>query len=161
MELTDKVNEEFVHKHSKVITGYHTQDNNLNWRFKTKNLFSDEDESIEVRFFMLVRNNPSPQKSDAVRKLLKKMENTPVDWLTPSRNEWAFDLDRMKANFEVLKELDWCRGRVFVEPDFEIIKEDVDIGDNKYYETSVVFYLNPKVLNMTTPSILSNSPQCH
>jgi hypothetical protein len=154
MEQSDREKQDGVdmnmppHRHSKVITAFRTLDDSLHWRYTTRNLFPHEDESIEVRFFMLIKNTPAPQKSDALKTLLKEMKNTEVSWLVPSRKEWAFDLDRMKNEFEELQELDWCRGRVYVEPEFEVKREIVDISQRKHYETSVVFYINPEVLDM-------------
>jgi hypothetical protein len=152
MEQSDKTTqpvESIVHRHSKVITGYRTQDGQLHWRYNTRNLPPDEDESIEVRFFMLIKRTPAPQKGDTVRKLFKQMENTQVPWLVPGRATWVFDLDRMKETFPDLQELAWCRGKIFLEPDFEVKREGVDISQDKYYETSVVFYIHPEVTGMT------------
>jgi hypothetical protein len=136
------------HRHSKVITGFRTLDGFLHWAYTTRNLYPHEDESIEVRFFMLIKDTPSPQKGDALKTLLKETKDDKVSWVSPGRKEWIFDLDRMKTEFGDLQELDWCRGRAYVEPEFEVKREIVDIGEDKHYETSVVFYINPEVLNM-------------
>jgi len=108
----DESAEAKVHKHSKVISGFRTLDETLHWRFETTNLFPNEDESIEIRFFVLLKDCPAPMQSDAMKMLLKQMESDQVAWLSPGRSEWAFDLDRMKAEFEGLQDLEWCRGRV-------------------------------------------------
>ena len=156
MEQSNKKNhqnegsESRSHKFSTVITGFRTLDDKLHWRYETKTIFPHEDENIEIRFFMLMKDTPLPQKGDAIRTLLKQMENTNVSWLIPKRKEWAFDLDRMRDEFEELRELDWCRGRVYLEPEFEVKKEGFDIVNRKYYETSIVFYINPEVLGMTS-----------
>lgn len=150
-----------VHRHSKVITGFRTLDDNLHWRYSTKNLFPDEDESIEVRFFVPQRDTPTPQQGDAIKTILKQMETTTVTWLIPNRRNWVFDLDRMRDDFKDLREWEWCRGRVFVEPEFKVVQEDVDIRGNKYYETFVVFSINREALGMssihTTPTEIQNS----
>lgn len=148
MEESDKVEAE-VHRHSKIITGYRTLDSTLHWRYSTRNVPPDDDENIEVRFFVLIRKAPAPLERDAIKTLLKQMEDTDIPWLSPGRGEWIFDLDRMKQEYEGLQELDWCRGRVFVEPEFKVSREDVDISGNRYYETYINFYINPKVLGMT------------
>lgn len=148
MEESGKA-ESKVHRHSKVITGYRTLDGALHWRYSTRNIPADEDENIEVRFFMLVRDAPATLERTAIKTLLKEMEDTEVSWLSPSRGEWIFDLDRMKEQFQKLQKLDWCKGRVFVEPEFKVRREGVDIGGNGYYETYVVFYINPRILGMT------------
>jgi hypothetical protein len=147
MEESDKVESE-VHRHSKVITGYRTLDGTLHWRYSTRNIRPDEDENIEVRFFVLIKDVPAPLEKDAIKTLLKQMDSIEVPWLSPSRKEWIFDLDKMKEEYEDLQELDWCKGRVFVEPEFIISKEGVDIARNKYFETYVIFYINPEVLGV-------------
>lgn len=139
-----------VHKHSKIITGFRTMDDTLHWRYSTRNLLPDQDENIEVRFFVSQRGTPTPQQGDAIKTVLKQMETTTVSWLIHGRKNWVFDLDRMKDEFKDLKEWDWCRGRVFVEPEFKVEQEGVDIRGNKHYETFVVFYINPEVLGMAT-----------
>ena len=149
-----------VHRHSKIITGFSTLDDTLHWRYSTRNLGPDEDESIEVRFFVPQRNTPTPQQGDALKTVLKQMENTSVPWLIPGRKDWVFELDRMRDEFNDLQEWLWCRGRVFVEPEFKVAQEDVDISGNKYYETFVVFNINPEVLSMApmnTPPEIQNS----
>lgn len=142
-----------THKHSKIITGFRTLDGQLHWRYSTENLSPDEDVNIEVRFFILIRNTPAPQRYDALKTLLKQMEGTEVPWIVPGRRDWVFNLDRMKEVFTDLQEFDWCKGSVFVEPEFKVHKEDIDISQKKYYETFIVFYINPKVLGMSTNPI--------
>src|ERR1044072_1787771 len=138
MEQSDKINEREesaeskVHRHSNVITGLRTKDGKLHWFYNTRNLFPHEDENIEIRFFIPLKDTPAPQKSDALRILLKEMENTNIPWLVSDRKEWAFDWDRMKEEFNDLQEWDWCRGRVYLEPEFEVKSEDVDISNKKY-----------------------------
>ena len=155
MEQKDKVNQNIEdaeskpHRHSRIITGFRTLDESIHWRFTTRNLPPHQDESIEVRFFILIRDTPAPQKGDAIRTLLKQMESINVSWFVPDRTEWSFDLDRMREEFKDLQELDWCRGRVHLEPEFEVKKEDIDISNHKYFETAIVFYINPKVLGIT------------
>jgi hypothetical protein len=102
-----------------------------------------------------MKDSPSPQKGDALRKLRKQLEATTISWLIPDRTEWAFDLDRMKEQFIDLKLLQWCNGRVYLEPEFEVKHEGVDISKHKYYEAHVVFYINPKDLGMRP---LHNTP---
>jgi hypothetical protein len=147
MEDSNNV-ESKVHRHCKVITGYRTLDDTLHWRYSTRNISSHEDENIEVRFFMPVTDAPTPHERNTIRTLLKQMENTEVPWLSPGRNEWIFDLDRMKEEYKELQTLDWFRGRVFVEPDFKVVTEGEDISGDRYYETYVIFYINPEVLDM-------------
>lgn len=55
----------------------------------------------------------------------------------------------MKQQFEGLRELDWCTGRAYLEPEFEVEKERTAISRTKYYETFIVFYINPVALGMT------------
>src|SRR2546423_13195868 len=141
-EIQDGVNMSVPpHRHSKVITGMRTLDDSLHWRYNTRNLYPHEDESIEVRFFLLMKDTPAPQKSEALKILLKEMKNTEVSWLIPGRDEWTFDLDRMKNEFEDLQELDWCKGRVHVDPEFKVKNEITDVTNKKYYETFVIFYI--------------------
>lgn len=148
MEESEKV-EPKVHRHSKVIIGYRTMDGALHWRYTTRNVSADEDENIEVYFFELIRGAPATLEKNAIKTLLKQMEDTEVPWLSPGRGEWLFDLDKMKEEYKDLQELDWCRGRVFVEPEFVVRREGVDVAKDKYYETYIVFYINPRLLGMT------------
>jgi hypothetical protein len=144
------------HRHSKVVTGFRTLDGNLHWFYNTRNIRADQDENVEIRFFILMKDTPSPQKGEAINILLKQMENTSCSWLIPDRKEWAFDLDIMKQEFEDLGELDWFNGRVYLEPEFEVKKEDVDISNHNYYETHISFYINPNVLGIKP---LHNPPE--
>ncbi len=88
-------------------------------------------------------------QADAMKILQKELESDEATWFSPGRKEWLFDLDRMKEQFEGLQALDWCRGRVYVEPEFQVEKERAAISRSKYYETFIVFYLNPGALGMT------------
>jgi hypothetical protein len=71
-----------------------------------------------------------------------------VFWIGPGRKDWAFNLDAMKKQFQDLEDLPWCSGTVYVEPDFEVEHEMIVLGRSKYYQTYVVFYINPEVLDM-------------
>jgi hypothetical protein len=137
-----------IHRHSKVITGFRTLDDTLHWRYTTRNLYEHEDESIEIRFFVLLKRTPAPVEGDAIKLLLKEMENTRIPWLSSGRKAWVFDLDRLKEEFEDLRELDWCKGRVYIEPEFKVEKEDVSLSGERYFETFIIFYINPGVLGM-------------
>ena len=132
-----------------MITAFRTLDKNLHWRFETRNVSADEEESIEVRFFVLLKDSAAPMQADAMKILQKELESDEATWFSPGRKEWLFDLDRMKEQFEGLQELEWCRGRVYVEPEFQVEKERAAISRSKYYETFIVFYLNPGALGMT------------
>jgi hypothetical protein len=138
-----------VHRHSKVITAFVTLDKKIHWRFNTRNLYPHEDESIEVRFFVLLKDCPTPMQADAMKILMKQLQEVQVPWLYSGREEWAFDLDRMKEQFEDLGDLAWCQGRVYVQPEFQVEKERTALGETKYYPTFIVFYINPGVLGMT------------
>jgi hypothetical protein len=82
--------EPIKHRHSQIITVFHTLDGNLHWFYNTKNIREDEDENVEVRFFILMRDTPAPQKQQALTQLLKDMESNTVSWVVPDRKEWAF-----------------------------------------------------------------------
>lgn len=138
-----------VHRHAKLITAFRTLDKNLHWRFETRNVSPGEEESIEVRFFVLLKDSPAPMQAEAMKTLLKEIEGDDAAWFSPGRREWAFDLERMKEEFEDLRGLDWCTGRAYVEPEFQVEKERNAISRTKYYETFIVFYINPGVLGMT------------
>ncbi|MDQ3816298.1 MAG: hypothetical protein M3362_01240 [Acidobacteriota bacterium] len=156
MEQGDKTNqttsneEPRTHRHSKVITAMKTLDDQLHWNYNTRNLHPHEDESIEVRFFVLMKDKLPPQQSEVVKTLLKELEGSNIPWLVPSRKTWAFNLDRLKSEFKELQKLDWCRGKVFVEPEL-IIKDEIKVfGRNTYYRAYIIFYINPEVLGMAT-----------
>jgi hypothetical protein len=144
------------HRHSNIITGFQTLDGKLHWFYNTRNIRDDEDENVEVRFFILMKDTPAPQKGEALSLLLKEMQITSVSWFVPDRKEWAFDLDQMKQEFKDLAMLDWFNGRVYLEPEFEVKKEDLDISKGKYYETHISFYINPNVLGVKP---LHNPPE--
>jgi hypothetical protein len=158
--VTAKVeeNEPRVHKHSIIISGYWTINERLHWRYGTKNIGDREMESIEIRFPIIIRDTPAPQKTDALKRLLEDFEDTSVPWIVPTPKDWAFDLDRMKQDFNSFQRLhdkEWCRGRVFIEPVFEVDRERTDFTGRRYYETSIVFYVNATVLGMRPSHIAS------
>lgn len=138
----EDVNDE-RYRHAKVISGYWTINDKVHWRYSTRNLSQDGDENVEIRFFIIIKNTPIPQKSEAVRRLLKQLEKTKVGWMLPGAREWTFNLDQIKKEFSDLNELPWFGGRVRVEPEFEVLAERDDVGPGRYYETSVVFYITP------------------
>ncbi len=147
-ESTKKPPETGTHRHSKVITGFRTLDCDLHWRYTTRNLYAHEDESIEIRFFVLLKRTPAPVEGEATKILLKQMESTQIPWLSSGRKAWVFDLDRLKQEFDDLRELEWCTGRVYIEPEFKVEKEDTSLSGDRYYETFIIFYINPGALGM-------------
>ncbi|MFM9903516.1 MAG: hypothetical protein ACKVQJ_02965 [Pyrinomonadaceae bacterium] len=139
----------FIHRHSKVMTGFFTLDETLHWRYNTRNLSPRETENAEVKFFVLMRSIASPQKEDALREVVTRLEKNSPAWLVVGRQFWAFDLDLMKQEFEDLRELDWFTGRVHLEPEFEVRTEGLDITKEKYFETSIIFYINREATGMS------------
>ena len=136
------------HRHCKIITGFRTLDGKFHWFYSTRNIRDDEDENIEVRLFVVMRETPAPQKGEALNILVKQLKNANPPWLVPDLKEWAFDLDQMKQEFKDLGKWDWCNGRLYLEPEFEVKKEEFDISNHRYYETHISFYINPNVLGV-------------
>lgn len=127
------------HRHAKIITAYWTIDDRVHWRYSTRNLSVEEDMNVQVRFFIVIKDTPIPQKGEAVRKLLGKIRKSEVPWIIPGAMGWTFDLDHMKGEFPELQELPWFVGRAVVEPEFEVTGERENITRGTYYETAVVF----------------------
>src|SRR5688572_2719717 len=94
-----------LHKHSIIISGYWTLNDRIHWRYGTKNIADHEKKKIEIRFPILIKDTPTPQKTDALKKLFESFDKSSVPWILPSPKEWAFDLDRMKQEFQTFQRL--------------------------------------------------------
>lgn len=146
------------HRHAKVISAYWTINDQVHWRYSTRNLSQDGDENVEIRFFIIIKNRPIPQKREAIRRLLKLLEKTTVEWMFVGDSEWTFDLDQLKKEFSDLNELSWFCGSVLVKPEFEVLAERDDVGPGRYYETSVVFYITPPSLSVPAAHHTMDTP---
>lgn len=89
---------------------------------------SDE-EIIEIQYDMqssAARGAPSPLTRKQLVNEFKKLvtKRNPAPWAAPGYDETVFDLSLLRGAFDELKDLDWLRGKISVEPEFESVNLD-------------------------------------
>jgi len=112
---------------------------------------SDE-EGVSVSFDIM----PSPNqyhRRDTIEAIKRILGKNDVPWIAPGHKEWTFELDKLKEFIPELSSMDWFKGKVSIEPEFEVFgagKRSVlcDTGtiDIPQYQATMAFHIVPEVL---------------
>lgn len=89
----------------------------------------NDEEIIEIQYEMqssAARGEPSPLTRKQLVNEFKMLvaKRNPAPWAVPGYYETIFDLSLLRASFDELKDLDWLRGKISVEPEFESVNLD-------------------------------------
>ena len=116
---------------------------------------SDE-EGVRVSFDIM----PSPNRyhsRDTIEAIKRILGKNDVPWIAPGHKEWTFNLDKLKEFIPELSSMDWFKGKVSIEPEFESFETGkytvfCDAGriDKPKYQANVNFYIVPGVLRRST-----------
>ena len=122
---------------------------------------SDE-EGVKVSFDRMHSSNPY-QRRDTIKVIERILEKKDVPWIAPGHKEWTFDLDKLKEFIPELSSMDWFKGKVSIEPEFETFETgkrsvfyDAGRFDRPQYKATVAFYIVPEVLRR--PIMKSDPP---
>lgn len=122
---------------------------------------SDE-EGASVSFDIMPSTNQYHRRDtiEAIKRILGKND---VPWIAPGHKEWTFDLDKLKEFIPELSSMDWFKGKVSIEPEFETFENgklsvfyDAGRFDRPQYKATVAFYIVPEVLRR--PIMKSDPP---
>ena len=117
---------------------------------------SDE-EGVKVSFDRT--HSPNPYQRRRTIKVIKRilLEKNDVPWIAPGHKEWTFDLDKLKKFIPELSSMEWFKGKVSIEPEFETFETgkhrifcDTGTIDRPKYQATVNFYIVPEVLRRST-----------
>ena len=112
---------------------------------------SDE-KGVSVSFDIMPSTNQYHRRDtiEAIKRILGKND---IPWIAPGHKEWTFDLDKLKEFIPELSSMDWFKGKVFIEPEFEVFRAgkrsvlyDTCTIDIPKYHATVAFYIVPEVL---------------
>lgn len=112
---------------------------------------SDE-EGVRVSFDIM----PSPNRyhsRDTIEAIKRILGKNDVPWIAPGHKEWTFNLDKLKDFIPELSSMDWFKGKVSIEPEFESFENGkytvlCDAGriDKPKYQATVDFHIVPEIL---------------
>ena len=90
-------------------------------------------------------------KHEILRRFYKILQENNISYLRPSRNltsEWVFDLQEFRHTFDCLKNVDYLKGSITMEPEYirKIIDDDIE-GDT-IEETTLKFSIFKEDLNL-------------
>jgi nucleoside phosphorylase len=101
----------------KHIHGEFTANGKIDWQ--TSDTASYEGEGVLLSFMVYLCD----RKREALTRLSDFLLQTGIKWLRPIRGvmgEWLLDVEELRAEFDLLEELDWLTGKVAVIPECEV-----------------------------------------
>ena len=121
-----------------IINGYVLGHGDINWQHGEVNWDNEEGLKIilTISDFMGQYN-----RSQTIKKVERSLKND-IPWITTGRKEWVFDLDKLKEAFPDLSVIEWFKGKVYIEPEFESKKGRI----KTFYESILSFYITPEDL---------------
>ena len=119
----------------------------------TNTLSYDGEDFIKL-VFSLIGEAPFKRR-DTIKTIERFLKKGGVHWITFGYKEWIIDLEGLKKVFNVLEkelsELNWLKGKVSIEPEFE--PEEQTVFEKNRYIASVVLYITSEAverMNTTT-----------
>ncbi len=116
----------------------------------------NDEECVRVSFDIVPSLNQYHRR-DTIEAIKRILEKNDVPWITPGHKEWIFDLDKLKEFIPKLSSMDWFKGKVSIEPEFETFETgkhrifcETGIIDRPKYQATVDFYIVPEVLRRST-----------
>jgi hypothetical protein len=103
----------------------------------------DGEEGVTVNFHLSPFSSQY-QRREAIKAVERVLERNRVPWIAPGHKEWTLDLDKLKESIPELPSMDWLKGKVAIEPEFET--EESIVFDKPQYDARVAFYVVPEVL---------------
>lgn len=88
-------------------------------------------------------------KERLIANLVEMLEKNNVSWIARIDKAWSLNLEKLKEYFPSIPELemlDWFKGQVLIEPEFEI-RENTTIHDEIQYDADLLFEIIPEVIN--------------
>ena len=103
----------------------------------------DEEEGVKVSFHLTSLSNQY-QRRKAIKAIERILEKNNVSWITTGHKEWTLDLDKLREFIPDFPPMNWFKGKVSLEPEFET-KERI-VFDKTRYDARIVFYIVPEAL---------------
>jgi hypothetical protein len=101
---------------------------------------------VRLSFYFVSRFSKA-KKREAMKAVRDYIEKKPLDWLIPGRKAWTVSCEHLQAAFETLKDQDWLKGKIQLEPEWE--EEQRDALGSIDYEAWLFFELTPDSLEET------------
>lgn len=103
----------------------------------------DEEEGVKVSFHLTSLSNQY-QRRKAIKAIERILGKNNVSWIATGHKEWTLDLDKLKEFIPDFPSMNWFRGKVSLEPEFET--EERIVFDKPQYDARVAFYIVPEIL---------------
>lgn len=110
----------------------------------------DDEEGVKVSFHLTSFSNQY-QRRQAIKAIERILEKNNVSWISTGHKEWTLDLNKLKEIIPDLSTMNWFKGKVSLEPEFET--EERIVFDKPQYESRVAFYIVPEALRRPAMSI--------
>jgi hypothetical protein len=134
------------------VNGIPVLSGDIHWQYGKGGTW-EEEEGVKVSFHLVSLANQY-QRRQAIKAIERILEKNNVPWITPGHKEWALDLDKLKEFIPELSSMEWFKGKVSIEPEFET--EERMVFGKPRYDARVAFYIAPEVLRR--PAMVVEAP---
>jgi len=128
------------------VNGIPVLSGDIHWQYSKGGAW-DEEEGVKVSFHLTSFSNQY-QRRQAIKAIERILEKNNVSWITTGHKEWTLDLDKLldklKEFIPDFSSMNWFKGKVSLEPEFET--EERIVFDKPKYDARVAFYIVPEVL---------------
>lgn len=122
------------------LSGFPIENGPTFWSIKEDPV--DTEEGVKVTYD--VQSFSKIHRTEAIKRLKKKLEKFPESWLIPGYKEWVLDLDKLKESYPAISSLNWLIGKILIEPEFE--PDEREVFGNVKYQGNIVFYITPEAI---------------
>jgi len=128
------------------VNGIPVLSGDIHWQYSKGGAW-DEEEGVKVSFRLTSFSNQY-QRRQAIKAIERILEKNNVSWITTGHKEWTLDLDKLldklKEFIPDFSSMNWFKGKVSLEPEFET--EERIVFNKPKYDARVAFYIVPEVL---------------
>lgn len=124
------------------VTGIPALAGNILWQHGEGGAWEKE-KGVKISFHLPSFSNQN-QRRQAIKAIERILEKNNVSWINTGHKEWILDLDKLKEFIPNSSSMNWLKGKVSLEPEFEI--EERMVFDKPKHEARVNLYVGPETL---------------
>jgi hypothetical protein len=115
-------------------------DERIFWDFHESLLPDEADEGrFTINFGPRLRTPADPRR--LLRTLREILAEEGIDWIAPNGREWLIDLDALCSVVPQFEAIDWARGKVSVQPEFDTGPSNSRGTKTVAFTSKIIFYL--------------------
>jgi len=113
---------------------------------------------LEICFNPNVYRTESEEQT--ISRLTTSLKEKPIEWITPKRDRFLFNFDKLRATFDFCKPMQWLNGEAYLKPSCGTEAHGGGggvVGAGVFFQTKLWFLITPEIISQAQ-NIPINTP---